>query len=147
MMAPMLLGMPLLHELRTNLLEIPVLAHPSFAGSTRIKTATLLGKIFRLYGADAVIFANYGGRFSYPAEVCGDIADKLRAEWLGITTSFPVPAGGMDADRAEELVHFFGNDSILLVGGSLLEAGPELLQKSKRFVESVHAAAEGNNGL
>ncbi|MEX0746918.1 MAG: RuBisCO large subunit C-terminal-like domain-containing protein [Rhodothermales bacterium] len=147
MMAPMLLGMPLLHELRMKVLDIPILAHPSFGGSVRIKTATLLGKIFRLYGADAVIFANYGGRFSYPPEVCRDIAGNLRAEWLGLNKVFPVPAGGMDADRAEELVHFFGNDTILLVGGSLLEAGPALRDKSERFVESVHAAAEGNIGV
>ena len=147
MMAPMLLGMPLLHELCTSVLEIPVLAHPSFGGALRIKTATLLGKIFRLYGADAVIFANYGGRFSYPPEVCRDIADNLRRDWLNVKTAFPVPAGGMDAERAEELVRFFGNDSILLVGGSLLEAGAGLREKSRRFVESVHAAAEGNNDL
>ena len=142
MVAPMLLGMPLLHELRTQFLDVPVLAHPSFGGYAGIKAATLFGKLFRLYGADAVIFANYGGRFSYPPEVCREIAENLRAGWLDLKPAFPVPAGGMDAARARELVRFFGADTILLVGGSLLEAGPALREKSEKFVESVRVASE-----
>lgn len=141
MVAPMLLGMPLLHELCTKVIDVPVLAHPSFAGALRIKESTLLGKLFRLYGADAVIFANYGGRFGSSPEVCRDVADTLRSEWLGIRPAFPVPAGGMDASRAPELVRFFGRDTILLVGGSLLEAGDELREATERFSESVRVAA------
>lgn len=47
----------------------------------------------------------------------------------------------MDADRVSELVRFFGLDSILLIGGSLLEAGDHLDSKARRFVENVHSAA------
>ncbi len=142
MVAPMLMGMPLLHELCTERLDVPVLAHPSFGGAIRIRPATLFGKLFRLFGADAVIFANYGGRFSYPATVCSAIAGNLRSDWQWIDRSFPVPAGGMDADRASELVQFFGIDTILLVGGSLLEAGDALPEKARAFTDSVQAAAE-----
>lgn len=141
MVAPMLVGLPLLHELTTRHLDVPVLAHPSFAGAVQMRAATLFGKLFRLFGADAVIFANYGGRFSYPAEVCRDIADTLRADWLWLDRSFPVPAGGMNADRASELVQFFGLDTILLVGGSLLEAGDALAEKTAAFTDRVATAA------
>lgn len=141
MIAPMLTGLPLLHELTTTRLEIPLLAHPSFGGSTRLAPSLLFGKLFRLYGADAVIFANYGGRFSYKPETCRKIADNLRSDWLWLKRSMPVPAGGMTVDRAKELVNFFGNDVILLVGGSLLEAGEALVEKTRSFTDAVRSAA------
>jgi ribulose-bisphosphate carboxylase large chain len=141
MAAPMLLGMPVFHQLCVSELEVPVVAHPSFAGVQAIRPATLYGKLFRLFGADAVIFANYGGRFSFSAATCEEIARTLRTPWLDLLPAFPTPAGGMDAGRAAELVHFFGTDSILLVGGSLLEAGDDLREKSARFTESVRDAA------
>lgn len=146
MIAPMLVGLPLLHELTTRHLEVPVLAHPSFSGALRIRPAALFGKLFRLYGADAVIFANYGGRFSYPPDVCLDIAGTLRSSWHDLKPAFPVPAGGMDARRARELVQFFGRDTILLVGGSLLEAGNELAEKTAAFTEEVARAAAATTG-
>lgn len=141
MIAPMLVGLPLLYELTSEHLDVPVLAHPSFGGAVQIRPRTLFGKLFRLFGADAVIFANYGGRFSYPPEVCRDIAETLRQEWLWMKPSFPVPAGGMNADRASELVQFFGLDTVLLVGGSLLEAGDDLEDKTAAFTERVATSA------
>lgn len=141
MLAPMLMGLPLLHELCMRWLDVPILAHPSFGGTARIRAAVLFGKLFRLFGADAVIFANYGGRFSYEPDVCRAIADNLRSNWLGMNRSFPVPAGGMDAARASELVHFFGKDTILLVGGSLLQEGNALSEGARAFTERVAAAA------
>lgn len=141
MIAPMLAGLPLLYELTTRYLEVPVLAHPSFGGAIRIRPRTLFGKLFRLFGADAVIFANYGGRFSYPRDVCRDIADSLREDWMSMKPSFPVPAGGMDAERASELVQFFGLDTILLIGGSLLEAGDDLANKTAAFTQRVATSA------
>lgn len=141
MIAPMLLGMPLLHELVRSRLEVPLLAHPSFAGNLRIRPATLLGRLFRLFGADAVIFANYGGRFAYPKEVCGEIAEALRAPWRDLAPAFPVPAGGMTVERAPELVEYFGLDTMLLIGGSLLEATDDLSDRTRAFVESVSRAA------
>ena len=53
----------------------------------------------------------------------------------------PVPAGGMSVDRTEELVRFYGNDAILLIGGSLYLAGPALLERSRHFVDEVHRSA------
>lgn len=141
MVAPMLIGLPTLNEICTQILEVPVLAHPSFGGAVGVRPAALFGKLFRLYGADAVIFTNFGGRFSYSADVCAEIADTLTTSWFDLKRSFPVPAGGMDADRASELVRFFGLDVILLVGGSLLEAGEDLGNKARRFVDNVHTAA------
>ncbi|HEX7069566.1 MAG TPA: RuBisCO large subunit C-terminal-like domain-containing protein, partial [Rhodothermales bacterium] len=106
MVAPMLLGLPSFYELIQRHIDVPVLVHPSFAGSTRIGADTLIGKLLRLFGGDAVIFANYGGRFSYDAEVCAAIARRLREPWHHVAPSMPVPAGGMTVERTRELVDF-----------------------------------------
>ena len=139
--APMLLGMPFFYELTQKHLSIPILAHPSFAGNPSIPLEIILGKLFRLFGADAVIFPNYGGRFSHSPEVCRKLAEALRNPWGNYHSTFPMPAGGMTVERAPEIVKFFGNDVILLIGGSLLEAGEKLLEKTQAFTDSVRQAS------
>ena len=136
MLAPMLIGLPQFKTLVENHLDMPVLAHPSFAGSTRIAPHTLFGKLFRLFGADAVIFANYGGRFSYSKETCIRIAETSREIWHGFKPAMPVPAGGMAVERSKELIEVFGIDTMLLIGGSLLNTD-DLLSRTKLMVESV----------
>jgi ribulose-bisphosphate carboxylase large chain len=140
MVSPMLVGLPFLNELVRDL-GMPVLAHPAFGGSLRIAPVALLGKLFPLYGADAVIFPNSGGRFSYGSETCSAIATALRAPQRGTSPALPVPAGGIGTEKVASVLEAFGADSMLLVGGSLL-ASPDsetLLSKSRRFVASVHA--------
>jgi ribulose-bisphosphate carboxylase large chain len=101
----------------------------------------MFGKLFRLYGADAVIFANFGGRFSYARETCIRIADTARAPWHHFAPSVPVPAGGMAVERSRELVECFGRDTMLLIGGSLLDT-EDLLGRTRLMVESVQAARD-----
>ena len=141
MLAPAIMGLPFVYQLVHAHLDVPLLAHPSFSGSNRIPTEVLLGRIFRLFGADAVIFANYGGRFGYTPEECGRIATELRAPWSEIAASWPVPAGGMTVERAGELIDFFGIDTMLLVGGNLLLAGDDLLDRTREFTAAVAEAA------
>ena len=55
----------------------------------------LLGKLFRLFGADATIFPNHGGRFSFSRDTCLAIAKAAREPWSHVLPALPVPAGGM----------------------------------------------------
>ncbi len=142
MVSPMLVGLPTFYELVTRHLNMPVLGHPAFAGAARISPTFLFGKLFRLFGCDAVIFPNYGGRFTYSQQVCADLAAAARAPWgLGtgneIKPIFPVPAGGMTVERVGEMIDFYGNDTMLLIGGGLLTAGDALLARSREFVAKV----------
>jgi ribulose-bisphosphate carboxylase large chain len=139
MVSPMVLGLPTLDDLAGQI-GMPVLAHPSFAGSLRIAPEALLGKLFRLFGADGVIFPNAGGRFSYSREVCGGIARALRAP-CALAPAFPVPAGGMKIENIETELRFYGPDAVLLVGGSLLDApdAETLLSRGRAFVAAVHS--------
>ena len=140
MISPMLLGLPLLAELVRDI-GVPVIAHPAFGGAQRISPVALLGKLFPLFGADAVIYPNFGGRFTYSREECAGIARTLRAPDSAIAPALPVPAGGIKAENAAAVLEFYGADTILLIGGGLLAAPDEatLLARSREFVGTVQA--------
>jgi ribulose-bisphosphate carboxylase large chain len=139
LLAPMISGLGALQELAAE--GLPILAHPALAGAGRIRIPLLLGKLFRLSGADAVIYPNHGGRFSFGPELCHALATTLRAPWLGLAASAPVPAGGMHPERVEELVDFYGRDVMLLIGGALLEA-EDVAAAARSFVDRVAAMEE-----
>lgn len=138
MIEPMLVGLPVMHELAAEGLGMAIMAHPAFAGAQRIAPELLYGKIFRLFGADAVIYPNYGGRFSLSQQTCAQLAANLRRPWGALHPALPVPAGGMQVDRVQEMIDFYGDDTILLIGGSLYMAGDALLERSRTFVQNVH---------
>ena len=138
LLAPTLIGMPVFHELVREHLDVPVLAHPAYAGATRVSPRLLLGKIFRMLGADAIIYPNYGGRFSYSEALCRELADAMRGPLHEMPAALPVPAGGMTVERVPELKRFYGRDVMLLIGGSLL-AGDDVLQRSRAFATAVAA--------
>lgn len=138
MVAPMVSGVAAL-ALVAREAGVPVLAHPALSGVARIAPPLLLGKLFRLFGADATIFPNAGGRFSYSGATCVAIAEAARAPWAGVAPCLPVPAGGMNVERVPEMRATFGADTMLLIGGSLLVAGDALAQRCAEFVAAVRA--------
>ena len=136
LIAPMLVGIPAFVELQVDL-DIPVMAHPAFAGAGRIAPALLLGKLFRLFGADATIFPNHGGRFSFSRATCMAIAEAARAPWEHVRAALPVPAGGMTVERVDEMIQGYGPDTMLLIGGGLLSAKDKLVDRAREFVAKV----------
>jgi ribulose-bisphosphate carboxylase large chain len=141
MAAPLVIGLPAFLEL-VRASPVPVLAHPALGGGRGIVTGLLLGTIFRLYGADAVIFPHAGGRFPLDLETCGDLAARLRAPVGELRPALPVPAGGMSVGRVREMVEFYGIDAMLLVGGTLYRAGDGLAERAREFVARVADAAQ-----
>lgn len=137
LVAPMLIGIPSFTELVCERLDIPVLAHPAFAGAARVAPPVLLGTLFRLFGADATIFPNHGGRFSYSRATCHEIAEAARRPFGGLAPILPVPAGGMSVERVDEMVAGYGKDTMLLIGGGLLTAGDRLAERAREFVRKV----------
>jgi ribulose-bisphosphate carboxylase large chain len=136
LVAPMLVGLPAFVEMQVDL-DIPLMAHPAFAGAGRVAPPLMLGKLFRLLGADATIFPNHGGRFGYSRETCSAIASAARDDWHGLRATLPVPAGGMTVDRVGEMRATYGSDCMLLIGGGLLTAGEQLLARAREFVSAV----------
>lgn len=140
MVAPAILGLSNVQQLVGEHEGVAFLAHPSLAGAARI-APPLLAKLWRLVGLDAVIFPNHGGRFGYSPATCRQIAAAALAPSGGIAAALPVPAGGMSLVRVPEILDFYGNEAMLLIGGSLLAEGEGLSQATAAFVEQVHRHA------
>ena len=132
LIAPMLVGPALLHELASEA-ALPIIAHPAFGGSEWIAPDALFGDIFKWFGADASIFPHQGGRFSYSRETCRSLAARLTSSERGLRSAFPVPAGGIKTSRVREVLSFYGVETMLLVGGSLLELG-DVVKSARDFV-------------
>ena len=64
------------------------MAHPTMAGAARIAPPLLIGKVFRLLGADAVIFPNHGGRFGYSPEICRRLAQTALQDGMACRRAF-----------------------------------------------------------
>jgi ribulose-bisphosphate carboxylase large chain len=136
LLAPMVSGVASLATLAREL-GAPILAHPALAGCARIARPLLLGRLFRLFGADATIFPHAGGRFGLPLSECRAIAASARTEWHGLAQALPVPAGGIDVARAREVGAVYGDDAMLLVGGSLLVGAGSIYERCRAFVAAV----------
>lgn len=141
---PMLMGLPVFDELVRHELDCAVLAHPALGGAARIAPPLLFGRLFRLLGADATVFPNHGGRFSYSPATCAALARAALEPWHGFKACAPVPAGGMSVERVDEMLAFYGHDVILLIGGALLTAGEALPQRAREFVTRVRDAGINN---
>ena len=137
LIAPMIAGWATMQTLVRQCPDVAFLAHPTMGGAARIAPDLLIGKLFRLLGADAVIFPNHGGRFGYTPDTCRRLAEQARATWDGIRPSVPVPAGGMTLDRVPEMLDFYGPDAMLLIGGSLLAARERLTEETAAFTRAV----------
>jgi ribulose-bisphosphate carboxylase large chain len=143
MVAPMIAGLSNFHRLVRENPTVAFVAHPTMAGAGRISPPLLLGKLFRILGADAVIFPNYGGRFGYSPDTCRALAHAALDRRDGLRPAVPVPAGGMTTDRVVEMLDFYGADVVLLIGGALLEAREHLREATSAFVTEVHRYAYG----
>ena len=143
LIAPMVAGLANFHRLVKDHPGVAFIAHPSMAGASRIAPPCLLGKLFRILGADAVVFPNHGGRFGYSPETCRALAGAALTNSDGLRPCVPVPAGGMTRDRVAEMLEFYGPDVMLLIGGNLLEARQHLVEATAAFVAEVHGHRYG----
>jgi ribulose-bisphosphate carboxylase large chain len=137
MIAPAIAGVSTLQGLARAHPDFAFVAHPTMSGAARV-SPVVFARLFRLFGADAAIFPNYGGRFGYSSQTCGEIAAGLRDPWGDLESALPVPAGGMNMQRIPEMLRFYGKDAMMLIGGALLSAPrADLSAETARFVRAV----------
>ncbi len=141
LIAPMIVGLPAFDALVREYPGMAFMAHPAMAGAARLAPPLLLGKLFRLLGADATIFPNHGGRFGYTPETCRRLALAAVEPWADKRACVPVPAGGMTVARVPEMLDFYGADVMLLIGGGLLAACERLTAETAAFVARVAQGA------
>ena len=137
LIAPMVAGLATFHALVREFPEMGFMAHPAMAGASRIAPPLLIGKLFRLLGADATIFPNHGGRFGYSPATCRALANAALGKLDGLKPCVPVPAGGMTLARVGEMLDFYGPDVMLLIGGGLLAAREKLADETAAFARHV----------
>lgn len=127
---------------------LAVLAHPTMAGGYfgadhGIAPDVLLGLLFRVVGSDGVIYTNVEGRFRYfTLDLCQAINHRLRGRLGSVRPAFPVPGGGIDAERVGHWMKLYGNDTMFLIGSSLLRA-PDMEAATRHVVEAVRAGGGG----
>jgi ribulose-bisphosphate carboxylase large chain len=122
---------------------LPILSHPAFLGGyiSIVDHRVLFGKIQRILGADVCIFPNYGGRFTFSKSECAEIHRGLKEPFEPLKAAFPAPAGGMNIEKIEEMIEFYGKDVVLLIGGALHKIGPNLIENVKIFKEKTLEAS------
>jgi len=158
MVLPGIVGWDVVRELAADSgFRLPILVHPAMlggwlhseeSGTSDINSAGggndvhhqrglshefLFGVLPRLCGGDAVIFPNSSGRFQFTRAECEAVAEACRRPMGRFEPIFPSPAGGMILDRVDEMRRTFGEDLLLLIGGALLEQGPDLEADAKLF--------------
>lgn len=145
LVAPMLIGPDTGFHLARKY-DLAVMTHPTFTGTHfhdprhGMTPAILLGMLFRVFGADISVFPNSGGRFTFSAQECQDLAGALRRPLGGLKSCFPSPAGGMTIEKVGAMVDAFGNDTALLIGGALLRHSPDPEVSAWAFRTALEAA-------
>jgi ribulose-bisphosphate carboxylase large chain len=143
MVAPGIIGFDLMRELADdNALALPILTHPALQGSfvtsmNGMAHGVIFGQLARLAGADATIFPNFGGRFSFSRDECREIVRATEESMGSIKSIFPAPGGGMSLARVPEMLETYGQDLIFLIGGGLFKQGPDLAENCRYFRKIV----------
>lgn len=142
MVAPGLVGLDTMRSMAEDpRIHLPIISHPAFQGSfvtsrdSGVSHHVIFGQLARLAGADAVIYPNYGGRFSFSREDCISIVHAANAPMYHIKPMFSAPGGGMSLERIPEMIETYGKDVIFLIGGALHKMGPDLVENCRRYME------------
>lgn len=124
---------------------IPIMSHPALLGSfvtspeNGISHYALFGQICRLAGADATVYPNWGGRFSFSKAECASIAAGAADPFGGLKPIFPAPGGGMSLERVPEMYEVYGKEVCFLIGGGLFKKGPDLVANCREFLRMIEA--------
>ena len=146
LMIPGITGLDAMRELAADpSFGLPIICHPAMLGAmlgggskARVggfSHEVLLGVLPRLAGADATIFPSFGGRFGFSLEECKALQRGATREMGGMPPIFPSPGGGMTLERVKAMNEAYGEDLMLLIGGSLMGHSPDLVYNSKHFMK------------
>ncbi len=132
-------------------IAVPILAHPAMMGSyvsspvSGMAHSVIFGQLSRLAGADATIFPNFGGRFSFLESECLEIAAQTVAPMANIKANFPAPGGGMRVENVPDMVRAYGRDVMFLVGGALHDGDEGVAARCENFISSVTEAIQADD--
>lgn len=125
-------------------IELPILAHPAFAGAmyeshySGLSSHLVLGKFMRLCGADIVIYPCAYGKVNIQRERYIRIAQCLLSEFRDFKRTFPGPAAGVYQGLIPDVANDLGLD-FSISAGAAMHAHP---MGAAAGVRSLLAAAE-----
>jgi ribulose-bisphosphate carboxylase large chain len=144
MLAPSLVGFDVSRALAADPdFALPIVSHPTFGGTNVITPTTgfshrfFYGILQRLMGVDAVIYPNFGGRFSFSREECLSIVDGCTAQFGRLKPILPAPGGGMTFARLPEMREAYGDTVMYLIGGALLREKADLPAACRTLANAV----------
>ena len=145
LVCPGLTGFESLHRLsQSRRPGLPIIVQPAFLGSfilspnQGISVGLLFGTIFRMAGADCVMFPIPSERFSFEAADCKDVIDRCYAQDPFWKKTLPVVGGSIGEKQLPQLKKEYGDDVIYLVGRQLYEMSanlPENVRQLRRILE------------
>ena len=126
-------------------INVPVLAHPNFAGAIfgspnyGLTSSLVLGKLARLSGADMVIYPSYFGKVPMVKERVIRIWQELTAPFYHLRRVFGAPSAGLHAGVVDKLMENFGNDVLLSAGGGIQGHPMGVSGGAKSFHQAIKA--------
>ncbi|MEC4895957.1 MAG: RuBisCO large subunit C-terminal-like domain-containing protein [Oscillatoria sp. PMC 1051.18] len=132
-------GFSVLEALATDPeINVPIFAHPAFAGAmcaagdTGLSYSVVLGTLMAYAGADAVLYpAHYGSLPFDPGEEA-KIRDELRSRNV-----FPVPSAGIHPGIVPQALTDYGTDVILNAGTGIMDHPDSPASGVKAFFEAL----------
>ncbi len=103
-------------------INVPIFAHPAFAGAmcasadTGLSYSVVLGTLMAHAGADAVLYPAHYGSLPFDAEEERKITENLRSRFV-----FPVPSAGIHPAIIPQVIADYGYDVILNAGTGIMD--------------------------
>lgn len=142
MILPHLSGFSVMQELARSR-ELPMMAHPAFAGSYvlspdhGVAPKLLFGKLWKAFGADAAVYPNAGGRFSFTQEQVADINYTCRSVNGSFVSILPVLGGGIQRGNVKRWADVYEYDTAFLIGGSLYQHPDGVEAATREFQQEL----------
>jgi len=108
-------------------INVPILAHPAFAGALcgapahGLSYSVVLGTLLSHAGADAVLYPAHYGSLPFDPQEEANIRDALRSRGV-----FPVPSAGINPGIVPRALEDYGADVVLNAGSGIMDhpSGP-----------------------
>lgn len=144
LLCPGLVGFEMVKVLaQEGSIGLPVMTHPSLLGSWYqhpghgMAPAVVFGQLPRLAGADISIHPFYDGPYTLSKDDCRRIALETTVPWGHLPPIFPTGAGKISADRMMEIVECYGLEVVIIMGGGLLQEGPDITTTCRQLMTHI----------
>jgi 2,3-diketo-5-methylthiopentyl-1-phosphate enolase len=150
MLTPLSTGIATLQMLAEDPeIQAPIFAHPALLGATSwspdfgISEHILVGKLFRIAGADINAFPAPYGRFTHRRDQFIKLYAMSKAPMAHIRPCFSQTGGGLNPINIQPVIADVGRDIMLVMGGSVQAHPMGLASGIRAMRQSIDACMDG----